>query len=365
MKFTSEQKELLALLPTEIKKSDELTDSAKLVLANIYFLYGMDKAKENGFVICSNEKMLKDTCLGSKTTLERAIALLVNMNYITTKRGTQKRTPMCTNSGTPKCTASTYTLTDKCTKKCTIDERIKSIENELIMLKKENEELKSVLKSVLSQLNSNGTPKCTTDTESDTDKEKDIDTGMGNSISTGKVETTPQQNNNIIGIESSLSNEVLQNINNIKLDINANMDGMFKYAKTQSQFDCYYENLKTQLNKLKEVMPEEMYNNYHTNYVKRWFEKSKPYFKFNVKTQNETKSSIMEMLPYHLESFKIHHNEDAVRKDYEKLIRFIERCQEVYTEEEVKNMVLRVQEALKRYRKSNTALDTILNEYAA
>lgn len=101
MKLSEKQKDLLAFLPKEIRKSNELTDLAKVLLGNLIFLNGMDKAKENGYVYRTNEKLLEETEIGSKTTLMKVIALLSNKGYITTIRG-KKHIP------------SKYILTDKC-----------------------------------------------------------------------------------------------------------------------------------------------------------------------------------------------------------------------------------------------------------
>ena len=69
MKFTDEQKKLLAILPKTLKNSKELTDSSKLVLSNIIFLYGMEEAQKNCFVYRTNTKMMEETGIKSEHTL--------------------------------------------------------------------------------------------------------------------------------------------------------------------------------------------------------------------------------------------------------------------------------------------------------
>ena len=69
MKFTEEQKELLAFLPQDLQNSKELTISAKLVLGDIIFLYGMEDAKKNGYVFRSYNDLMKDTLIKSKTSI--------------------------------------------------------------------------------------------------------------------------------------------------------------------------------------------------------------------------------------------------------------------------------------------------------
>lgn len=154
MKFTKEQKELLALLPNKIRKSDELTDSAKLVLANIIFGFGMDKAKENGYVYKSDDDMAND-CGISKSTVGVAVRQLEINNHIEVKRGKRGK----------RGEASEYRLTEKSNLKSNFQIAEKSnfqvFENELIKLKNEIIELKIELSK--SNLKSN------TDTDIDTD----------------------------------------------------------------------------------------------------------------------------------------------------------------------------------------------------
>ena len=88
MKFTDDQKELLALLPQELKNSQELTDSARLVLSNIIFLYGMEDAQKNGYVYRSYDDLMKDTLIKSKTSISKAIALLLQKEFIKVTRET-------------------------------------------------------------------------------------------------------------------------------------------------------------------------------------------------------------------------------------------------------------------------------------
>ena len=170
MKFTDEQKDLLAFLPKALKNSKELTDSSKLVLGNIIFLYGMEDAQKNGYVFRSYDDLMKDTFIKSKTSISRAIALLVQKEYIKVKSGRlkeRKANEFTLLNGTllnKKCT-------EKCTEKCTLTDywtnKIESLENEIVLLKKEIEELKKC------------TEKCTTET--DTEIEKDIYTTCSNS----------------------------------------------------------------------------------------------------------------------------------------------------------------------------------------
>ena len=184
MKFTDEQKELLALLPQELKNSQKLTDSAKLVLSNIIFLYGMEDAQKNGYVFRSYDDLMKDTFIQSRTSISKAIALLVQKEYIKVKSGRLKDRK-----------ANEFTLldnallnkkcTEKCTDKCTLNDywtnKIESLENEIVLLKKEIDELKKCTNKCTEKCtvkNEKCTEKCTTETDTDSDIDNDITTGI-------------------------------------------------------------------------------------------------------------------------------------------------------------------------------------------
>ena len=83
-KFSDEQQELVALLPDGLPK---MTDSAKLVLANIILLYGRDFAKENGYAFRSYEDMMKDTGIKSRTTIRNAYRKIESLGLMDVKSG--------------------------------------------------------------------------------------------------------------------------------------------------------------------------------------------------------------------------------------------------------------------------------------
>ena len=187
MKFTEEQIDLLAFLPQELRNTKELTDSSKLVLGDILFLYGMEETKKNGYVFRSYDDLMKDTLIKSKTSISKAIALLVQKEYIKVNNGRRKERKaneftlingtLFVQKCTEKCTVDDKKCTEKCTptnekctvKKCTVENekctlteywvnKIESLENEIVLLKKEIEELKKC------------TEKCTVDDKKCTDK---------------------------------------------------------------------------------------------------------------------------------------------------------------------------------------------------
>jgi len=170
MKFTEEQKELIALLPQNAKDY-KLTDSAKLVWGHLIFMYGTDFAKDNGFVYRTNLALMQDTGIKSEMTILKSIRQLEEKGIIATKRGKRGE-------------ASEYVLLDekysneekniviKYSNKSenysnkiedmelTINDlmkRIEQLEQEIIVLKKYSNEIK----------------KYSTDTESESDKEKE------------------------------------------------------------------------------------------------------------------------------------------------------------------------------------------------
>ena len=90
MKFTDEQKEVLALLPQDIKESNELTDAAKLILANLMLLNGTDFAKNEGYLFRTNQALKEDTGIKSEKTIIAAVNKLIELGFIERKAGQRK-----------------------------------------------------------------------------------------------------------------------------------------------------------------------------------------------------------------------------------------------------------------------------------
>lgn len=160
MKFTEEQKELLAFLPTELQNSKEITDSAKLVLGNIIFLYGMEEAQKNGYVYRTNQKMMEETGIKSEHTLIGAVRLLKILEYIKTKRG--KRKEASTYELLINCSKTPQNCSNNCSEIETLQNQVLILQKQVVLLQKEIENLK------------NCSNNCSTDTE--TDKEIETDT---------------------------------------------------------------------------------------------------------------------------------------------------------------------------------------------
>ena len=90
MKFTDEQKEVLALLPHDVKESNELTDAAKLILANLMLLNGTDFAKNEGYLFRTNQALKEDTGIKSEKTIIAAVNKLIELGFIERKAGQRK-----------------------------------------------------------------------------------------------------------------------------------------------------------------------------------------------------------------------------------------------------------------------------------
>lgn len=173
MKFTDEQNELLAFLPNELKKTKELTDSAKLVLGDLIFLSGMEEAKKNGYVFRSYEDLIKDTFISSMTSISRAISLLVEKEYIKVKKGTlkgRKANEFTLLNGTVSNKKCSEKCSDKCSENSTLIERVQMLENKIAMLENKLEKIEKCSDKCSGMCSE----KCSTD--SDTDIDTDITT---------------------------------------------------------------------------------------------------------------------------------------------------------------------------------------------
>ena len=202
MKFTDEQKELLAILPKTLKNSKELTDSSKLVLSNIIFLYGIEEAQKNGFVYRTNTKMMEETGIKSEHTLIVAIRHLELLGIIETKRG--KRKEASTYKLLKNCSETLKNCSKNCSEIETLQNQVLLLQKEIVLLQKEIENLKNCSK------------KCSTDT----DKEIDIDKDK---VPVDDVtEVTLHENNKIKNINIKTSDEVTLQDEEVNNDLKLN-----------------------------------------------------------------------------------------------------------------------------------------------
>lgn len=240
MKFTEEQKELLALLPTEIKKSDELTDSAKLVLANIYFLYGMDKAKENGFVYKDNKELMEETGIKSEHSIIKSVRLLENLGYIKSVRGKRGKSSEYyllhknNESAVIKCSNKLSTFE-------TLQNEINTLQKMVLLLQNEVDILKKC------------SNKCST--ESDTDKEKDKEYNTSSSTGTGTENFDDMDNGYVSTFDVDSYDEVKACISFIPSDevIENNSDELYQdstgmnKSDTNSDIEDFYDKKENEM----------------------------------------------------------------------------------------------------------------------
>lgn len=186
MKFTDEQKELLAILPKTLKNSKELTDSSKLVLSNIIFLYGIEEAQKNGFVYRTNTKMMEETGIKSEHTLIVAIRHLELLGIIETKRG--KRKEASTYKLLKNCSETLKNCSNKCSEIETLQNQVLLLQKDIVLLQKDIENLKNCSK------------KCSTDT--------DIDINIDKAPVDNVTEVTLQENNKIYNINIKTSEDI-------------------------------------------------------------------------------------------------------------------------------------------------------------
>lgn len=185
--MTERKKELLALLPIEVKQSKELTTNAKLILANIIQLFGTDYAKENKSCYRTNKQMMSDTQIKSENTIISCSIQLEQRGFITRVSGKRGE-------------ASTYILNvealnnytsnrlqkSNCSNGCNVDEvellrvSVSEMMSEISNLKSAIEELKAAISSITSKAN------CSTDTEAEIEEELYV-----NSIESTAVESNP------------------------------------------------------------------------------------------------------------------------------------------------------------------------------
>lgn len=83
-----DRKELLALLPKNIKNSKDLSKNTKMVIAQLIFMNGSEFVKDNGYFFATNDKLSSELGI-SKPTLNNIMRLLVDMNFITRTLGKQ------------------------------------------------------------------------------------------------------------------------------------------------------------------------------------------------------------------------------------------------------------------------------------
>lgn len=81
-----ELKELMALLPSNIKTTKEFTTKTKMVIAQLILMNGLDKVKNDGYFFVTNQKLVEELGITEKTIIKIMRNLETN-NFITRKSG--------------------------------------------------------------------------------------------------------------------------------------------------------------------------------------------------------------------------------------------------------------------------------------
>ena len=146
-KFEGEN-DLLSLLPKKVRESSELNKSAKLVLADIILLCGTDYANENGCCYRTNEDLMKDTHIKSRSTLSVCLTKLCEMNYITREAGVRgQASTYCINREMLETEKSTQS--DEKNVTAGNDVTIDNLIAEIRLMRQEFSELKGMITSIL------------------------------------------------------------------------------------------------------------------------------------------------------------------------------------------------------------------------
>lgn len=82
----SELKELLELLPSNIKSTKEFTTKTKMVIAQLILMNGMDKAKNDGYFFVTNKRLVEELGITERTIIN-IMRNLEEHNFITRKSG--------------------------------------------------------------------------------------------------------------------------------------------------------------------------------------------------------------------------------------------------------------------------------------
>ena len=83
------QDNLISLVPSDIRKSKELSKADKILLGQLVYLFGMDKAKGNGYVFRSNADLKEDTQL-CKRSVDKAISHLTSLGVVNRNVGSRE-----------------------------------------------------------------------------------------------------------------------------------------------------------------------------------------------------------------------------------------------------------------------------------
>lgn len=214
------KKELLGVLPIELRKSKILKPKQQLVLGQLMMLSGLDQYKDKGYCYRSNKDICNDVGI-SEPTLILAVNKLERLGFIKRRRG--KR-----GEG-----ASEYELFMDVIESYNTKKENFSNQNskELLELAERVDTLQSLVIQLLTKINRLESRFFSTDTESDTETDTDI-------------EHKKLYNKELIDIEH---NKILYYKNNNILDNNKNIiekEKTNKLGKKKEDKDLYSKNLE-------------------------------------------------------------------------------------------------------------------------
>ena len=125
-----------------------------------------------------------------------------------------------------------------------------------------------------------------------------------------------------------------ERIASIKSDINLDKDGMLR-AKTQIQFDAYFDDFKAKLNQLKTLLPIEEFNTYRAIQGK-WWNATVQYLKFykdpkQPKQPQQPTTVEMEYYRYHIESMFIAKSVEQMEKAINQISNWFDKMERSYS----------------------------------
>lgn len=193
-----ELKELMALLPSNIKTTKEFTTKTKMVIAQLILMNGLDKVKNDGYFFVTNQKLVEELGITEKTIIKIMRNLETN-NFITRKSGKRgEASEYIVNEEIIKSFGNTVKKHCNTVKENTVINYSNDLENTVInysnkindlvliindLVKSNQELINKVNQLEITVLNySNKIQNYSTDTESETDIEKEKELEIYNNI---------------------------------------------------------------------------------------------------------------------------------------------------------------------------------------
>lgn len=221
----SEMKELMALLPSNIKSTKEFTTKTKLVIAQLILMNGLDKVKNDGYFFITNQKLVEELGITEKTII-KILRNLEELNFINRKVGKRgEASEYIVNEDVIKSFGNTVKIHCKKEKEITVSNYSNNLESTVInysnkingltliindLVKSNNELIEKVNKLEITVLNySNKLSNYSTDTDTETVSDT---SNILNNIEVGLINNPTSNNNN-----NNSSTVIFNKENNINL----------------------------------------------------------------------------------------------------------------------------------------------------